>query len=133
MAIRIWSAPAAIAIYAITGWLIAQERTRAVLVIQLWMNGLNILLDLWFVLGLDWGVAGVAHCHLHRRMDAGRRWACGSAAVLSRTRTGAIGCRCLTGARWIAWMIKQRDILIRSAVAERSSSSFSFWVRAWAM
>lgn len=60
MAIRIWSAPAAIALYGITGWLIAQERTRAVLILQVWMNGLNILLDLWFVLGLDWGVQGVA-------------------------------------------------------------------------
>jgi MATE family multidrug resistance protein len=58
--IRIWSAPAAIAIYGLTGWLVAHERTKAVLVLQLWMNGVNILLDLWFVLGLDWGVEGVA-------------------------------------------------------------------------
>ncbi len=60
MRIRIWSAPAAIAMFGITGWLIAQERTRAVMVLQLWMNGLNITLDLWFVMGLDWGVNGVA-------------------------------------------------------------------------
>lgn len=60
LAIRIWSAPAAIAIYGITGWLVALERTRAVLAVQLWMNGLNIALDLWFVLGLGWGVNGVA-------------------------------------------------------------------------
>jgi MATE family, multidrug efflux pump len=60
MRIRIWSAPAAIGIYAVTGWLIAQERTRAVLILQVWMNGLNIVLDLWFVLGLGWGVGGVA-------------------------------------------------------------------------
>lgn len=60
LSIRVWSAPAAIAIYGVTGWLIAQERTRAVLVIQLWMNGLNIGLDLLFVLGLGWGVGGVA-------------------------------------------------------------------------
>ena len=60
MSIRIWSAPAAISIFGITGWLIALERTRAVLVLQLWMNGLNMLLDLWFVLGLGWGVSGVA-------------------------------------------------------------------------
>ncbi|NRB00347.1 MAG: MATE family efflux transporter [Rhodobacteraceae bacterium] len=60
MAIRIWSSPAAIAIFGITGWLIAAERTRAVLVIQLWMNAVNIVLDLWFVLGLGWGVEGVA-------------------------------------------------------------------------
>ncbi len=60
MAIRVWSAPALIALYGITGWLIAHERTRAVLVIQVAMNGVNILLDLWFVLGLGWGVQGVA-------------------------------------------------------------------------
>ena len=58
--IRIWSAPFAIAIYGLTGWLIARERTRAVLLLQLWMNSLNIALDLWFVLGLGWGVDGVA-------------------------------------------------------------------------
>lgn len=60
MTIRIWSAPAAIALYGVTGWLIALERTRAVLAIQVVMNGVNIALDLWFVLGLDWGVQGVA-------------------------------------------------------------------------
>lgn len=60
MAIRVWSAPAMIAIYGVTGWLIALERTRAVLAIQVLMNGLNIVLDLWFVLGLGWGVDGVA-------------------------------------------------------------------------
>ncbi len=60
MRIRVYSAPAAIALYGITGWLIAQERTRAVLVLQVWMNGVNILLDLWFVLELGWGVQGVA-------------------------------------------------------------------------
>ncbi|MEM5475286.1 MATE family efflux transporter [Pacificibacter sp. AS14] len=58
--IRIWSAPFAIAIFGFTGWLIASERSRSVLMLQLWMNGLNVVLDLWFVLGLDWGVQGVA-------------------------------------------------------------------------
>ncbi|WP_197922527.1 MATE family efflux transporter [Thiosulfatihalobacter marinus] len=60
LAVRVWSAPAAIGLYGLTGWLIALERARAVLVVQVWMNGLNILLDLWFVLGLGWGVEGVA-------------------------------------------------------------------------
>ena len=60
MSIRIWSAPAAIAIYGLSGWLIAQERTGAVLIIQLLMNLSNIILDLWFVLGLGLGVEGVA-------------------------------------------------------------------------
>lgn len=64
LSIRIWGAPAAIATYAVTGWLIAMERTRAVLVLQLCINGLNILGDLWFVLGLGLGVGGVASATL---------------------------------------------------------------------
>jgi MATE family multidrug resistance protein len=60
LAIRIWGAPATIALYALTGWLVGLERTRGVLVLQLWQNGLNVALDLWFVLGLGWGVTGVA-------------------------------------------------------------------------
>jgi len=60
LSIRVWSAPAAIAVYGLTGWLIAQERTRAVLVLQVAMNGLNILLDFVFVLGMGLSVGGVA-------------------------------------------------------------------------
>lgn len=60
LAIRIWGAPATIGLYAITGWLIAVERTRAVLGLQLLQNGLNVGLDIWFVLGLGLGVSGVA-------------------------------------------------------------------------
>ena len=43
LAIRIWGAPATIALYALTGWLIGVERTKGVLVLQLWQNGLNIV------------------------------------------------------------------------------------------
>lgn len=60
LSIRIWGAPATIALYALTGWLVGLGRTRAVLALQLWQNGINVVLDLWFVLGLGWGVPGVA-------------------------------------------------------------------------
>ena len=60
ISIRVWSAPAAISLYGIVGWLIALERTKSVLVLQLFMNGVNVLLDIWFVLGLNWGIEGVA-------------------------------------------------------------------------
>ncbi len=60
MVIRVWSAPATIALYGITGWLIAQERTRAVLAIQVLMNGANIALSFYLGLELGWGVQGVA-------------------------------------------------------------------------
>ena len=58
--IRVYSAPAAIALFGITGWLIAKEKTREVLLLQLALNGINIVLDLVFVLKLGWGVEGVA-------------------------------------------------------------------------
>lgn len=64
VSIRIFSAPAAIATYGITGWLIAQERTQSVLILQLAMNGLNVILDILFVLGLNYGVEGVAYATL---------------------------------------------------------------------
>jgi len=62
--IRVYSAPAAIAIFGITGWLIAKERTRAVLALLLLVNTVNITLDFVFVLKLGWGVEGVAFATL---------------------------------------------------------------------
>ena len=60
MGIRVLSAPAAIATYGITGWLIGHERTKGVLAIQLVTNGINMALSAFLVLGLNWGVEGVA-------------------------------------------------------------------------
>lgn len=58
--IRIWGLPGALAIFAVTGWLIGVQRTEAALVLQLGFNGINLVLDLVFVLVLGWGVEGVA-------------------------------------------------------------------------
>lgn len=58
--IRIWSAPAALANFALLGWFFGVQNTRAALITQIYMNGINAVLDIWFVLGLGWGVAGVA-------------------------------------------------------------------------
>jgi MATE family multidrug resistance protein len=58
--LRIWGAPATLIGYAVTGWFIGVRATRLVLVQQLFLNALNIGLDLLFVVGLGWGVRGVA-------------------------------------------------------------------------
>ncbi|MEX0942562.1 MAG: MATE family efflux transporter [Pseudomonadales bacterium] len=58
--IRILGAPISLAHLAIVGYLVGQQMTRTLLGIQLLLNGTNILLDFIFVLGLGWGVAGVA-------------------------------------------------------------------------
>ena len=58
--VRIWGAPAALANYALLGWFFGIQNTKAALITQVYMNGMNVILDLWFVLGLGWGVEGVA-------------------------------------------------------------------------
>jgi MATE family multidrug resistance protein len=58
--IRIWSAPTALANYALLGWFIGLGRTDIALVLQLILNLSNIVLDAIFVLGFGWGVRGVA-------------------------------------------------------------------------
>ncbi len=59
--IRIWSAPAALANYALLGWFIGQGRAGIALILQLLLNGMNILFDVWLVLWVKLGVIGVAY------------------------------------------------------------------------
>lgn len=125
MRIRIWSAPAAIAIYGITGWLIAQERTRAVLILQLWMNGLNIGLDLWFVLGLGWGVNGVAFATFLAEWSglALGLWFCRAAFRLPDWRNRE---QVFHAERLKHMMVVNTDILIRSLLLQAMFVSFLF-------
>ncbi|MBV1900865.1 MAG: MATE family efflux transporter [Kordiimonadaceae bacterium] len=58
--IRIWSAPAALFIYAVTGYLIGTAKAKLALVLQLVLNICNGVLNLVFVLGYGMGVAGIA-------------------------------------------------------------------------
>lgn len=58
--IRIFSAPFLLANYAILGWFIGLGRAGTGLLLQLFLNGLNIILSIWFVMGLGWSVEGVA-------------------------------------------------------------------------
>jgi len=58
--IRIWSAPAALANYALVGWFIGLGRAGMAFRLQLLLNLTNIGLDALFVLAFGWGVAGVA-------------------------------------------------------------------------
>ncbi len=58
--IRVWAAPATLAGYAVLGWLFGLQRAGAALLLQVSINGLNIVLDLVLVFGFGWGVAGVA-------------------------------------------------------------------------
>ena len=58
--IRIWGAPAALASFALIGWFVGLGNTRIVLILQLFQNGVNIVLSLTLGLGLRWGIDGIA-------------------------------------------------------------------------
>ena len=57
--IRYWSAPAVMANFAAIGFLVGQRRMKTVLAIEVAYNFVNVALGLWFVLGLEWGIAGI--------------------------------------------------------------------------
>ena len=57
---RLFGLPAALASYALVGWFLGTQNARAPLAILLSTNLINIALNLWFVIGLEWGVVGSA-------------------------------------------------------------------------
>jgi len=59
-AIRIWSAPGTLLQFVVVGWLLGTQRARSAMVLQIFLNILNIILDVAFVVGLGWGIEGVA-------------------------------------------------------------------------
>jgi multidrug resistance protein, MATE family len=125
LAIRIWGAPATIALYAVTGWLVGVERTRAVFVLQLWINGLNIILDLWFVLGLGWGVPGVAAATLIAEWTglALGLWFCRDAfGPVLAAAWSRLGDR----AALLTMFAVNRDIMIRSVALQLCFTAFVF-------
>lgn len=58
--IRVWGAPATLGTYVLTGYMIGQGLSRALLLTQLLLNGLNIILDLLFAGHWQMGARGIA-------------------------------------------------------------------------
>jgi len=58
--IRWLSAPATLANLVLLGWLLGVQYARAPVILLVIGNLVNIVLDLWLVMGLHWGVAGAA-------------------------------------------------------------------------
>ena len=124
-AIRIWSAPFALANYAIAGWFIGLGRAKVALVLQVFLNLVNLFFNIWLALGLGWGVAGIA---------AGTLIAEVSAAVLGLALAArALGAypgtwtreRLLDAARLARTIAVNRDIMIRTIVLLLSFAWFT--------
>ena len=125
MSVRIWSAPAMIAVYVTTGWLIAQERTGGMLAIQVVMNTVNIVLDLWFVLGLGLGVGGVATATVISEVLGASLglWLCRDAFLTPAWRDWP---RVFDRVRLVRMAVVNSDILIRSLALLAIFNSFMF-------
>lgn len=111
---RLLGLPAALASFALVGWFLGIQNARAPLAILLSTNLVNIALNLWFVLGLDWGVVGSA------RASVIAEWT-GALIGLAMTRPAlrAYPGRIVWAAlrRWQSWrplLAVNRDIFIRS-------------------
>jgi len=123
--IRIWGAPAVLGGYALLGWFVGIQNTRALLAVELGKNLINMLLDVLFVFGFGWGVEGVA-----------------LATVISEVAAFIFGCFLALrlakglGGQWHIDLIRQwgrlkrmlalnRDILLRTLVMEVAFVSFT--------
>lgn len=58
--IRMFGLPAALMMHVLVGWLLGIQNARAALWMLLLCNFINIVLDIYFVFGLGWEVAGAA-------------------------------------------------------------------------
>lgn len=58
--VRIWAAPATLGLYAVKGWFIGMQNSKLPMWIAIFLNIVNIVCSLMFVLVLHWGIRGVA-------------------------------------------------------------------------
>ncbi|MEP5761983.1 MAG: MATE family efflux transporter [Litoreibacter sp.] len=125
LTIRIWSAPFAISVFAFTGWMVAMERTVGMFYVQLVMNGTNILLSVFFVLGLNLGVPGVAIATVIAEILGAffGLYLCRSAFENPAWRDWP---RIFDRTRLVAMALISGDILVRSALLMAIFTSFVF-------
>ncbi|PMV18066.1 MULTISPECIES: MATE family efflux transporter [unclassified Pseudomonas] len=111
---RLFGLPAALASYALVGWFLGTQNARAPLAILLTTNLVNIALNLWFVLGLDWGVVGSARASVIAEWTGALLGLAMTQKAL-RAYPGHIAWAALK--QWESWrplLAVNRDIFIRS-------------------
>jgi MATE family multidrug resistance protein len=111
--IRIMGAPFSLALLAVMGYLLGVQATRTVLLLNIILNGLNIILDLIFVLGFGWGVEGVALATVLAEITA---LSAGFVVIWPRLRAaGVVPAKVILRASELKRMlVVNRDIMIRT-------------------
>lgn len=115
---RIWSAPFSLVNYALLGWFYGRADARTGMMLQLLLHGCDVVLSIWFVHGLGWGVPGAAIATVIGQAVAATvglfilsRHYGGPAAVLGRIAPGELG----DAAALRRMFGLSRDLMIRSA------------------
>uniref|UniRef100_UPI0030D977DE MATE family efflux transporter n=2 Tax=Pseudomonas sp. EL_65y_Pfl2_R95 TaxID=3088698 RepID=UPI0030D977DE len=112
--IRLFGLPAALATYTLIGWLLGTQNARGPLAILLTTNLLNVGLDLFLVLGLQWGVSGAAWASVAAEWT-GALLGLWLARKALRPYAGTVNWQVLR--RWLSWrplLAVNRDIFIRT-------------------
>jgi multidrug resistance protein, MATE family len=113
-AIRIWSAPLALANYVVLGWLIGQARARLALAVQIAINLINTAATVLLVLVLNTGIAGAAIAALVAEAT-GLMLGVLIARRLGRGQPAIARAALLDRAKLIRMLAVNRDIMIRTA------------------
>lgn len=112
--IRLYGLPAALMMHVLAGWLLGLQNARAALWMLLLANSVNIVLDIYFVFGLHWEVAGAA------RASVIAEWSGALLGLVLAWRyvdKGPLLSFWQYLLRWASWrplLAVNRDILIRS-------------------
>ncbi len=132
--IRLWAAPAALSMYAITGWLHGRGRTGLALAATVLMTAINAALDYYFVVILGEGAEGVARGTAIAE-TAGFLCTAGAAAVVCLQNGGlrrfwerAI---VFDPAAFTRLFAMNRDVLIRTAMLVTAFAFFTQRSSGW--
>ncbi len=123
--IRIWSAPFALANYALAGWFIGLGRAKIALVLQVFLNLVNVFFNIWLALGLGWGVAGIAAGTLIAEIAAALLGLAIAARALGAYPGTWTRARLRDAARLARTIAVNRDIMIRTVVLLLSFAWFT--------
>ncbi len=118
---RAWGTPAALACFALSGWLIGLGRNASTLAIYVAFSVINIALDLWFVLGLGHGPGGVGAA------TAIAEWVAlaiglGFMAFVLRGQSG-----------WAHGVLERARLLDPAAIRELFQVNVNLMIRTWSL
>lgn len=105
---RIFGAPAYLMGLGITGWLLGTGKTGQMLAFQIVLNGVNVVLDVWFVVGLQLGPSGIG------AGTAIAEWTALAAGLFMVRRGFRSPARLFDPAKLYALFSANRDIMIRT-------------------